>query len=68
MYGFGGWMMDDLRNELGDDIFFEALKIYREENLFQLATRQSLEDAIEEVTGEDITHWFDENLKIQVGN
>ncbi|MBN2878940.1 MAG: M1 family metallopeptidase [Clostridia bacterium] len=68
VYGFGGWMMDDLRDKLGDDMFFEAIKTYRENNLFQLATRQSLEEAIEEVTGEDITPWFDENLKIQVGN
>jgi len=68
VYGFGGWMMEDLRDELGEDIFFEAIKTYRDNNLFQLATRQSLEEAIEEVTGEDITSWFDENLKIQVGN
>ena len=67
VYGFGSWMIEDLRDELGDEIFFAALRAYLEDNRFQIATREDLEDAIEAFTGEDITGWFDENLQVQVG-
>lgn len=67
VYGFGGWMIDDLREELGEEAFYEALSIYVEDNQFQIASREHLEKAIEEVTGQDITAWFDENLQVQVG-
>jgi len=67
VYGFGGWMIDDLRDEIGEEAFYKALNLYLENNLFQIATREDLERAIEDVTGEDITSWFDENLQVQVG-
>lgn len=67
VYGYGGWMFEDLREKLGEDVFYEALHHYLEDNLFEVATRDDLEKAIEDITGEDITSWFDENLQIQVG-
>ena len=67
VYGFGNWMIDDLRDYLGEDVFYEALNNYVENNQFQIAAREDLEQAIEEITGEDITPWFDENLQVRVG-
>ena len=67
VYGYGGWMMDDLREYLGEEDFYKAMRLYLENNKFQIADRADLEEAIEQVTGEDITWWFDENFQIQVG-
>ena len=36
---------DDLRKELGEETFFAALSKYLEENRFQIATRENLEEA-----------------------
>lgn len=68
VYGFGSWMMDDLREMLGEEVFYAALSKYLDDNRFQIATREDLEQAIEEVWGQDITSWFDENLTVQVGH
>ncbi len=68
IYGYGGWMIDDLRDYLGEDIFYKALQKYLEDNQFQIADREGLENAIEEFWKEDITPWFDENLQVQVGS
>ena len=67
VYGFGCWMLDDLREELGEEVFFAALRKYLSDNKYQVATREDLENAIEAITGEDITYWFDEHLQVQVG-
>lgn len=67
VYGMGNWMIDDLREMLGEEVFYAALKKYLKDNMFQVATRDDLEQAIEEVWGQDITSWFDENLIVQVG-
>ncbi|MEX1376562.1 MAG: M1 family metallopeptidase [Eubacteriales bacterium] len=68
VYGYGGWMIDDLREYLGEEDFYKAMSLYMESNKFQIAHREDLEEAIEQITGEDITWWFDENMQIQVGN
>lgn len=56
-YNKGGRILHMLRNHVGDDAFFEALKIYLTENQFQPAEIHHLRLAFEKVTGEDL-NWF----------
>jgi len=56
-YNKGGRILHMLRNYVGDDAFFEALKIYLTENQFQPAEIHHLRLAFEKVTGEDL-NWF----------
>jgi aminopeptidase N len=46
-----------LRKYVGDEAFFEAIKLYLEKNKFNAVEADHLRLAFEEVTGEDL-HWF----------
>ncbi|MEJ6775884.1 MAG: M1 family metallopeptidase [Crocinitomicaceae bacterium] len=56
-YNKGGRILHMLRNYLGDEAFFLALKKYLEENKFKAAEFHNLRLAFEEVSGEDL-NWF----------
>lgn len=56
-YNKGGRILHMLRNYVGDDAFFESLKIYLTENKFQPAEIHNLRLAFEKVTGKDL-NWF----------
>lgn len=59
-YNKGGRILHMLRNYVGDDAFFEALKVYLTENQFQPAEIHHLRLAFEKVTGEDLNWFFDQ--------
>lgn len=56
-YQKGGSVLHLLRKYLGDEVFFESLKVYLEANRFQSAEIHDLRLAIEKVSGEDL-NWF----------
>ena len=59
-YNKGGRILNMLRNNVGDDAFFEALKIYLNDNRFQPAEIHNLRLAFEKVTGRDMNWFFNE--------
>lgn len=59
-YNKGGQIIHMLRKYVGDDAFFEALKLYLEKNKFKTAEAHDLRLAFEEVTGEDLNWFFNE--------
>jgi aminopeptidase N len=56
-YQKGGRILHMLRNYIGDDAFFESLRIYLEENKYTAVEMHQLRMACEKVTGEDL-NWF----------
>jgi aminopeptidase N len=56
-YNKGGRVLHMLRAFLGDEAFFEGLKLYLQNNQFKAAELDHLRLAFEEVSGQDL-HWF----------
>ena len=56
-YAKGGRVLHMLRKYVGDEAFFESLRIYLEENKFKSVEIHHLRLAFEKVTGEDL-NWF----------
>jgi aminopeptidase N len=56
-YQKGGCVLHMLRKTVGDEAFFESLKIYLTDNAYQAAEIHHLRLAFEKVTGEDL-NWF----------
>ncbi|MFT4576568.1 MAG: aminopeptidase N [Polaribacter sp.] len=56
-YNKGGAIVHMLRNYVGDDAFFAALKLYLTENKYKAAEVHQLRLAFEKVTGKDL-NWF----------
>ena len=56
-YQKGGRVLHMLRNYVGDDAFFESLKVYLTDNEFKTVEIHNLRLAFEKVTGEDL-NWF----------
>lgn len=56
-YQKGGAVLNMLRKYVGDEAFFESLKLYLTKNKFGSAEVHHLRLAFEEVTGEDL-NWF----------
>lgn len=56
-YEKGGCILHMLRKYVGDEAFFESLKLYLTKNKFKSAEIHHLRLAFEEVTGEDL-NWF----------
>lgn len=56
-YNKGGRILHMLRNNVGDEAFFEALRVYLTENQYQPAEIHHLRLAFEKVTGRDM-NWF----------
>ncbi|WP_341227067.1 M1 family aminopeptidase [uncultured Arcticibacterium sp.] len=59
-YAKGGRILHMLRNEVGDQAFFEALKQYLENGKFNNAEISNLRLAFENVTGRDLNWFFDQ--------
>ncbi|TDB67921.1 M1 family metallopeptidase [Arundinibacter roseus] len=59
-YSKGGRILHMLRNYVGDDAFFLALKNYLKEHRFATAEINDLRMAFEKVTGEDLNWFFDQ--------
>jgi aminopeptidase N len=60
VYDKGGWVLNMLRKQLGDDAFFSALKHYLEANRLQNVVTADLVKAIEESTGTNVDPFFDQ--------
>jgi len=56
-YNKGGRILHMLRKYVGDEAFFESLKLYLTKNQYKPAEVHNLRLAFEEVTGEDL-NWF----------
>lgn len=56
-YNKGGRVLHMLRKYVGDDAFFNSLKLYLEKNKYTAVEIHNLRLAFEEITGEDL-NWF----------
>ena len=56
-YNKGGRILHMLRNHIGDEAFFEGMRVYLEDNKFKAAEFHDLRLAFEEVCGQDL-NWF----------
>jgi aminopeptidase N len=56
-YAKGGTILNMLRDVVGDDAFFESLRVYLEDNKYQSVEIHNLRLAFEKVTGKDL-NWF----------
>lgn len=56
-YAKGGRILHMLRNLVGDEAFFESLKLYLHQNEYKSVEIHNLRLAFEEVTGQDL-NWF----------
>ncbi len=59
-YNKGGHVLHMLRSNLGDSAFFEGLTLYLKQNEFQEVETNQLRLAMEEVSGLDLTRFFDQ--------
>ncbi len=59
LYEKGGRVLHMLRNELGDDLFWRALKFYAERHARGSVETRDLARAIEEVSGRNVDEFFD---------
>ncbi|HYN88272.1 MAG TPA: M1 family metallopeptidase [Ardenticatenaceae bacterium] len=59
VYYAGALMLDDLRRELGDELFFEALRRYVRLFAFRRATTNDLQTTFEQSTGRDLDAFFE---------
>ena len=55
-------ILQELRGKLGDEKFFTAMKQYYNDNRLGITTREDLEKAFEDVSGEELTQWFEERF------
>ena len=60
VYDKSGWVLHMLREQLGDDAFFRALKHYLESNRLQNVVTADLVKAVEESTGANVDRFFDQ--------
>jgi aminopeptidase N len=59
-YSKGGRILHMLRNYVGDSAFFKSLNLYLTTNKFKSAEAHQLRLAFEEVTGRDLTWYFNQ--------
>jgi aminopeptidase N len=60
VYDKAGWVVRMLREQLGDDAFFAALKHYLEANRLQSVVTADLVKSIEQSTGTNVDQFFDQ--------
>ncbi|MEN9415794.1 MAG: hypothetical protein RLZ62_2098 [Bacteroidota bacterium] len=66
-YNKGGCVLHMLRQQLGDEAFFESLNRYLTNNKYTAVEVDELRMAFEEVTGQDL-HWFFDQWFIGAGH
>jgi aminopeptidase N len=60
VYDKAGWVIRMLREQMGDDAFFRALKHYLEANRLQNVVSADLAKAVEESSGTNVDQFFDQ--------
>jgi aminopeptidase N len=60
VYDKAGWVLHMLREQMGDEAFFRALKHYLEANRLQNVVSADLSKAIEESSGTNVDRFFDQ--------
>ena len=60
VYDKAGWVIHMLREQMGDDAFFRALKHYLEANRLQNVVSADLAKAVEESSGTNVDQFFDQ--------
>jgi aminopeptidase N len=60
VYDKAGWVIHMLREQMGDEAFFRALKHYLEANRLQNAVSADLAKAVEESSGANVDQFFDQ--------
>jgi aminopeptidase N len=60
VYDKAGWVIHMLREQMGDEAFFRALKHYLEANRLQNVVSADLAKAIEESSGKNVDEFFDQ--------
>jgi aminopeptidase N len=60
VYDKAGWVIHMLREQMGDEAFFRALKHYLEANRLQNVVTADLAKAIEESSGSNVDQFFDQ--------
>ena len=60
VYDKAGWVIHMLREQLGDEAFFRALKHYLEANRLQNVVSADLAKAVEESSGTNVDQFFDQ--------
>ena len=60
VYDKAGWVIHMLREQMGDEAFFRALKHYLEANRLQNVVTADLAKAIEESSGTNVDQFFDQ--------
>lgn len=58
IYGMGPVFLRELREELGDDVFFKALQTYYQRHRYSVATTLGFQRAFEEVSGQNLDAIF----------
>lgn len=66
-YNKGGIVLHMLRNYIGDEAFFAALKLYLQKNAYTDVEVHELRLAFEEITGEDL-NWFFNQWYLNAGH
>src|SRR5260370_30678449 len=59
-YDKAGWVLHMLREQMGDEAFFRAIKHYIEANRLQNVVSADLAKAIEESSGTNVDRFFDQ--------
>ncbi|MGB9664714.1 MAG: M1 family metallopeptidase [Ignavibacteria bacterium] len=62
VYDKGAWILEMLRNEIGDDVFFKIINQYIEEYKFSNASTEDFISLVNRVTQKDFTSFFDQWL------
>ena len=58
VYGKGPAFLRALRQQIGDQAFFDALKLYYRRQRYRVATTQDLQRAFEAASGQDLSALF----------
>lgn len=59
-YQKGAWVLRMLRGEIGDDAFFNTLRIYHQRFKGNVAATADFQTVVEEVSGQDLDWFFDQ--------
>lgn len=62
VYWRGAAMLEELREEIGDEAFFSAVQAYLRQNAYMVATRADIVAAFSQAAGRPLGEWFDLRL------